>query len=280
MRGPQWIWNALYITGGVVISSFGLASFLVPNQFIDGGVTGISMLFANIAGVPLSVLLLIVNAPFMILGYKHVGRSFAIKSFLAIVVQSLCLLVIPFPMATHDKLLAATFGGFFSGAGVGLAMRGGCVLDGTEVLAVIVSKRSFATVGEVVLVMNVIIFSLAALVLGVEPALYSILTYFTGSKTIDFVLHGIEAYHGVLIVSSKHEQIRQTILTELGKGVTSLAAKGGYTATDQPVLFCVVTRLEVTRLEALVKSLDENVFFVVLQVHEASGGVVKQRSYL
>ena len=267
------------ILAGVLVSCVGLESFLLPTHFIDGGVTGISMLAARSAKMPLPALLLLFNLPFIALGFRHVGRGFALRSFLAIAVQALCLTFLHFPTATEDKLLAATFGGFFTGAGVGLAMRGGCVLDGTEILAVIVSKRSFATVGEVVLALNVVIFSLAALLLGVEAALYSTLTYFAGSKTIDYVLHGIEAYHGVLIVSGKFAAIRQAILNDLGRGCTTLVGKGGYTGEAQEVLFCVVTRLEVTRLETIVREKDENAFFVILQALEANGGVVKQRTF-
>lgn len=272
--------EALYIVAGVALSSLGLAGFLLPTGFIDGGVTGISMLLAQLSPWPLSVWLILVSLPFVAVGYRQLGRAFALKSFAAIVLQAVLLLVVPFPEATHDKLLAAAFGGFFTGAGVGLAIRGGAVLDGTEILAVLISKRSFATVGELVLVLNAAIFSLAALFLGIEAALYSTLTYFAGSKTIDYVLHGIEAYHGVLIMSGQHVSIRQAILQELGRGVTTLVAKGGYTENEQQVLFCVVTRLEITRLETLVKTKDPAAFFVVLQVHEASGGRVKQRAYV
>ena len=271
--------NLLLLVSGTLVAGMGLASFLLPNHFIDGGVTGVSMLLANLLGLPLAVLLVVVNAPFVVLGYRHIGKAFAIKSSLAIAGLAIWLVLIPFPVATNDKLLGAVFGGFFVGAGVGLAIRGGGVLDGTEILAVILSKRTFATVGEIILVLNVVIFSLAAVLIGVEPALYSVLTYFTAFKTIDYLLHGIEAYNGVMIFSAKHEQIRQTILSELGRGVTVLKAVGGYTATEREVLYCVVTRLELTRLASLVKAQDESAFTVVSPVHEVSGGVVKQRAF-
>jgi uncharacterized membrane-anchored protein YitT (DUF2179 family) len=280
MTYRPYLESALYSASGVLVSCLGLAGFLLPSAFIDGGVTGISMLAARLLGAPLEVWLIAVNLPFVVVGYRHIGRSFALRSLAAVLLQSACLAWIPFPVATHDKLLAATFGGFFTGAGVGLAIRGGCVLDGTEILAVLVSKRSFATVGEVVLLLNAAIFSLAASVLGVETALYSTLTYFAGSKTIDYVLHGIEAYHGVLIVSADHEPIRRALLSELGRGVTTLVGKGGYSDHERQVLFCVVTRLEITRVETLVKSKDPAAFFVVLQVHEASGGRIKRRAYV
>ncbi len=279
MGSVRHLVSAVYLLTGILVSAMGLSSFLLPNYFIDGGVTGISMLLAKLSGVPLSVLLVVLNIPFVGVGYRHIGRAFAVKSSLAIVGHALCLALIPFPVATEDKLLAAAFGGFFVGAGVGLAIRGGGVIDGTEILAVLISKRSFASIGEVVLGLNVVIFLTAAFFLGVEPALYSVLTYFAGSKTIDYLLHGIEAYNGVLIVSERHEVIRQAILTELGRGVTTFLARGGYTAAEQQVLFCVVTRLEITRLEGIVKGMDANAFIVVLPVHEVTGGVLQKREF-
>ena len=278
--GPvRHLGSAIYLVAGTLVSAMGLTSFLLPSHFIDGGVTGVSMLLAGLSGLPLPVLLVVINAPFIVLGYRHIGRTFAVKSSVAIVLHAACLALVPFPVATEDKLLAATFGGFFVGAGVGLAIRGGGVIDGTEILAVLVSKRSFATIGEVVLGLNVAIFLAAAFFLGVEPALYSVLTYFAGSKTIDYLLHGIEAYNGVLIVSERHEVIRQAILNELGRGVTTFLAKGGFTAAEQQVLFCVVTRLEITRLEGIVKGMDANAFIVVLPVHEVTGGVLQKREF-
>lgn len=277
MNKLQQIGSWLMLLAGTLVAGLGLDSFLLPNHFIDGGVTGISMLLASQLGLPLSLLLIVVNAPFLVLGFRHIGRMFALKSAVAITALACWLVLIPYPAATDDKLLGAIFGGFFLGAGVGLAMRGGGVLDGTEILAVILSKRTFATVGEVILLLNVIIFSLAAILIGVEPALYSVLTYFSAFKTIDFLLHGIEAYNGVMIFSAKHVEIRETILLELGRGVTVLKAIGGYTAAEREVLYCVVTRLELGRIAALVRSKDSTAFIVVSPIHEVMGGVVKQR---
>lgn len=279
MIGIRGIGNWLSLLAGTLVAGLGLASFLIPNHFIDGGITGVSMLLGSLTGIPFPVMLFIVNAPFVALGYQHIGKSFAIRSTLAIAGLAICILVIPFPVATEDKLLGAVFGGFFIGAGVGLAIRGGGVLDGTEILGVILSKRTFATVGEVLLALNVIIFSLAAISLGIEAALYSVLTYIAATKTIDFLLHGIEAYQGMLIVSSRQDEIRQAILNELGRGVTAFKATGGYTSSDQDVLFCVVTRLEVSRLESIVKSKDPSAFLVIIPVLETSGGVLKKRVY-
>jgi len=279
MKLAKYGWNGISLMAGMAIAAFGVASFLLPNHFIDGGVTGISMLLAQLTGLPLAGVLVLVNAPFVVLGYRHISPEFAVKSCVAIFGLALVLAFVAFPIVTADKLLGAVFGGFFVGAGVGLAIRGGGVLDGTDVLAVLLSKRLSATVGEVLLAVNVVIFSVAAVFLGVEPALYSVLTYIAASKTIDFLLHGLEAYNGVMIVSVNHEAIRQSILSELGRGVTAFKARGGYTATEQQVLFCVVTRLELSRLDTIVKTHDPGAFVVIQPVLDISGGVIKKRAF-
>lgn len=268
-----------WLVVGAFVAALGIDGFLLPNHFIDGGVTGISMLLAQWTHLPLALFLLVMNAPFLAMGYRQIGRTFAVKSAMAIVALAVAVEVIPFPKATDDPLLGAVFGGFFIGAGVGLAIRNGGVLDGTEILAVILSKRTFATVGEIILGLNVVIFTLAAFVLGAEPAMYSVLTYFTAFKTIDYLMHGIEAYNGVMIVSDKHAEIRETILTELGRGVTVLKGRGGYTKAEQNVLYCVVTRLELTRLEGLIHARDATAFVVISPVHEVSGGTLKRRFF-
>lgn len=271
--------DLLSLATGTLLAAWGLAGFLLPNHFIDGGVTGISMLLAELAGWPLAWLLVLVNVPFLVLGYQYVGRSFTTKSTLAICALAAWLSLVPFPVVTKDPLLAAVFGGCFIGAGIGLAIRGGGVLDGTEILAVILSKRTFATVGEIILGLNVIIFLVAARFLGIEPALYSVLTYFAAFRTIDYLLHGIESYNSVMIMSTEHAAIQRAILSELGRGVTAFKSIGGFTTTEREVLYCVVTRLELIRLETLVKSRDSQAFLVISPVHEVRGGVVKQRAF-
>lgn len=275
----QFAKNILLLLLGTLISDWGIASFLLPNQFIDGGVTGISMLLANFIGLPLAFWLVVVNLPFVAVGYRHISRELTIKTGVAIAAAALWLLIIPFPVLTDDLLLASVFGGIFVGAGVGLAMRGGGVTDGTEILALILSKRMAATVGEVILLMNIAIFLIAAIFVGTEPALYSVLTYFAASKTIDFLLHGIESYNGVMIVSSQSEKVRAMLLSQLGRGVTILKGIGGYTAAEQDILYCVVTRLELTRLRNIVKEVDHQAFIVISPVHEVIGGVIKQRNF-
>jgi uncharacterized membrane-anchored protein YitT (DUF2179 family) len=269
--------NVALIVLGILSAGFGLKGFLLSSRFIDGGVTGVSMLLSDVAGLPLSALILVINLPFIALGYRQVGRRFAFKSALAIAGLAVCLAVIKFPDVTHDKLLTAVFGGFFIGAGIGLAIRGGAVLDGTEIAALLVSKGSnLLRVGDVILILNIFIFTAAAFFLGVESALYSILTYFAASKTIDFLLHGIEEYTAVIIVSERSEDIRHALIIHLNRGVTVYKGRGGLSGAEQDILFCVVTRLEIGRVKGMANEIDPSAFIVVHPLADASGGVVKR----
>ena len=280
-HGPShWIQQGLTILMAIFLGALGIEGFLIPNGFIDGGVTGVSMLASDLVKVPLPVLLVLFNIPFICMAAQLVGRGFALRSTLAISGLALALQVVHIPhVVENDKLLGAVFGGFFLGAGVGLAMRAGSVLDGTEVLAVILSKQTAATVGEVILILNAVIFSVAALVLGVTPALYSALAYFTASKTIDYLMHGIEAYQGVMVISPQQDRIRQAILNDMGRGVTTFLARGGMSMEDREVLYCVVTRLEWNKFQSLVEGIDPQAFVVVTPVQDIHGGTVKRRSY-
>ncbi|HEX8291158.1 MAG TPA: YitT family protein [Pyrinomonadaceae bacterium] len=269
--------NFLLVSLGILSAAFGLKGFLLSSRFIDGGVTGVSMLLSDVLGAPLALLIPVINLPFIVLGYRQVGARFAAKSAAAIAGLSLCLALVHFPDVTADKLLTAVFGGFFIGAGIGLAIRGGAVLDGTEVAALLVSKRSsLLRVGDVILILNVFIFSAAAFFLGVETALYSILTYVAASKTVDFLLHGIEQYTAVVIVSEHSEQIRQSIIRDLARGVTIYKGRRGWTDAEQDILFCVVTRLEIGRTRSLVAEYDPAAFVVVYPLSDVHGGVVKK----
>jgi uncharacterized membrane-anchored protein YitT (DUF2179 family) len=202
---------------GILSAGFGLKSFLLPNGFLDGGATGISLLISNISGINLAILLVLVNLPFVVIGYYAIGKSFAIKTAMAITGLALCVAVIHFPEITHDKLLVAVFGGFFLGAGIGMAVRGGAVIDGTEVLAIALSKKLSLTIGDVIMLVNIIIFSVSAALLSMETALYAMLTYLSASKTVDFILEGIEEYTGVTIISVKADKIRNMITRKLGR---------------------------------------------------------------
>lgn len=271
--------NLVLIVLGILSAGLGLKGFLLSSHFIDGGVTGISMLIANVLGWPLSILILIINLPFIAVGYRQVGRGFAIKSILAIGGLALCLAFVKYPDVTHDKLLTAVFGGFFIGAGIGLAIRGGAVLDGTEIAALLVSKHShLLKVGDVILLLNIVIFSAAAFFLGVESALYSMLTYFAASKTVDFLIHGIDEHTAIIIMSEHSEEIRQSIISDLQRGVTIYKARGGMSNTEQNVLFCVVTRLEIGRVKTAAHAIDPNAFIVVHPLADSEGGVTKRHA--
>ena len=269
--------NVVLIILGILSAGLGLKGFLLSSRFIDGGVTGISMLLSDVLGWPLSILILVINLPFIAIGYRQIGREFAIKSALAIAGLSVCLAFVKYPDVTPDKLLTAVFGGFFIGAGIGLAIRGGAVLDGTEIAALLVSKGSpLLKVGDVILILNIFIFSAAAFFLGIESALYSILTYFAASKTIDFIIHGIEEYTAVIIVSEKSDEIRQAIISVLSRGVTVYKGRGGLTDAEQDILFCVVTRLEIGRVKTVVTEIDKAAFIVVHALADVDGGVIKK----
>jgi len=273
----QGLLKATLIILGILSAAFGLKGFLLSSHFIDGGVTGVSMLLSNVMGWQLAVLIPIINVPFIALAYKQLGRDFAIRSVLAIAGLSLCLAFVKFPDVTPDRLLTAVFGGFFIGAGIGLAIRGGAVLDGTEIAALLISKSShLLKVGDVILILNVVIFLTAAFFLGVESALYSMLTYFAASKTIDFLIHGVEEHTAIIIMSEKSNEIRHEILRCLKRGITVFKGKGGLSYDDQDILFCVVTRLEIGRVKAVVNEYDRNAFVVIHGLADAEGGVVKR----
>ena len=269
--------NIILIMLGIFSAAFGLKGFLMSSHFIDGGVTGVSMLLSNVLGWQLAILIPLINLPFIAVAYRLIGRGFALRSVLAIAGLSLCLALVKFPDVTPDKLLTAVFGGFFIGAGIGLAIRGGAVLDGTEIAALLISKSSnLLRVGDVILLLNVFIFSAAAFFLGIESALYSMLTYFAASKTIDFLIHGVEEHTAIIIFSERNDEIRHAIIRCLQRGVTVFKGKGGLTYDDQDILFCVVTRLEIGRVKSVVQEYDRDAFVVVHGLADAEGGVVKR----
>ena len=264
---------------GIFSAGLGLKGFLLSSHFIDGGVTGISMLLANVMGWPLSILILVINLPFILLAYRQIGLVFAVKSTLAIAGLSACLAFVNYPDVTSDKLLTAVFGGFFIGAGIGLAIRGGAVLDGTEIAALLISKgSSILKVGDVILLLNIVIFSAAAFFLGIESAMYSVLTYFAASKTVDFLIHGVEEHTAVIIISDQNQLIRDAIIRDLHRGVTVYKGRGGLTGSEQDILYCVVTRLEIGRVRNLVAEFDKDAFVVVHGLADAQGGVIKRRA--
>jgi uncharacterized membrane-anchored protein YitT (DUF2179 family) len=276
------VWDSFYILLGILSASFGLKGFLLPNSFLDGGVTGISLIATELTGISLSVLIVLINIPFMILAFSTISRQFAIKSIIAIILLAVSIYVIPFTSITDDKLLIAVFGGFFLGLGIGLAIRGGSVIDGTEVLAVFISRRISLTIGDVILVFNIIIFSFAAYVFSIEIALYAILTYMAASKTVDFVVTGVEEYIGVTIISEKSEEIRLAIIEKMGRGCTLYSGKKGYAKRDEPlketdIVYTLLTRLELSKLETEIDKIDQEAFIVMHSIKDAKGGMIKKR---
>jgi uncharacterized membrane-anchored protein YitT (DUF2179 family) len=270
--------NTLLIVLGIACAGMGLKGFLLSSRFIDGGVTGISMLLAEIMDMPLALFILVINLPFIVIGYRHIGSLFALRSALAIGGLSLCLALVKFPDVTPDKLLTAVFGGFCIGAGIGLAIRGGAVLDGTEVAALLISKKShLLKVGDVILMLNIVIFAVAAFFLGVELAMYSILTYIAASKTIDFLTHGIEEYNAVIITSEHSDTIRQAILDELNRGLTVYKGRGGHSDVEQDTLYCVVTRLEIGSIKTIALTIDPEAFIIVHPLADVEGGMVTKQ---
>jgi uncharacterized membrane-anchored protein YitT (DUF2179 family) len=274
--------DIILLTIGALSAGFGLKGFLLPNKFVDGGATGISLLINAVSQVPLSLLLILVNIPFMIMGYRQIGRIFVLKTALAIAVLALAVALLPYPVITKDKLLIAIFGGFFLGMGIGLAVRGGGVLDGTEVLAIYISRRTPLTIGDVILLFNVVIFSVAALLLGIETALYSVLTYLAAAKTVDFIIEGIEEYTGVTIISPKYQEIAEMITKKIGRGMTVYHGlkgygKTGHKSTEVEIIFTVVTRLETSRLQTEINAIDPHAFVVMHSIKDTKGGMIKKR---
>jgi len=274
--------DAVLISCGVVMASIGLKAFLLPNNFLDGGAMGVSLLLNILTKFDLSVLIVCVNLPFIIIGARQISIKFAIKSTLAILSLALLVHFIYLPTITEDKLLIAVFGGFFLGAGIGLSIRGGAVIDGTEVLALSVSRKSSLTVGDFIAIFNVILFALAALIINIETAMYSMLTYISASKTIDFIINGIEEYIGVMTISDTPEIIEEVIINKLGRGITSFKSGGGYgtkgnASPDKKILFCVVTRLEVSSLLLEIEKIDPKAFVIQYPIKDTKGGMIKKR---
>jgi uncharacterized membrane-anchored protein YitT (DUF2179 family) len=280
---PEIIKDVVTVIAGILFCGFALKGFLVPNSFFDGGVTGISLLIHELYHINIAFVIIAANIPFVILGAYQVNRVFALKTFVCVIALGICLLYVPYPVITSDKLLVSIFGGVFMGLGVGLSIRGGCALDGIEIMALYTLKRSSFTISEIILGINIIIFLIAAFELGLPTALYSILTYYTASRTISFVIDGLEEYTAVNIISGKSEIIKEKLVMELGRGITVYKGERGFLKesfdVSQPVdiIFTVITRLEVRRLKNLVHNIDPKAFVFTNSIKEAAGGVLKKR---
>ena len=275
--------STLFILLGIVAAGFGLNGFLLPNNFIDGGVTGVSLLLTELTQLPLSVLIVLINIPFIFLSYFTLGKSFAIKTLLAIIGLGLCVAFVHFPIITNDKLLVAAFGGIFLGAGIGLTIRGGGVIDGTEVLAIYISKKMGVTIGDIIIIINVLIFGSAAFLLSIETALYAMITYFVASKTLDFIVEGIDEYIGVTIVSSHCKEIRDMIVQTMGRGVTVYKGAKGVgkrgERDDIDIIYTVTTRLEINKLNTEIEKISPTAFVVMTSVKDTRGGMIKKKAH-
>ena len=271
-------WLQLFI--GAAIASIGLELFLIPNQVIDGGVVGLSIMgHFMVDGVPFGVFLVVLNIPFLYIGYKHIGKNFAISTVIAVIMLSLCSeYAATFNKVTNDPFLAAIFGGIIDGIGVGIIMRAGGSLDGTEIVAIIADKHSPFSVGEVVMFINLFILSGAGLLFGWDKAMYSLVAYFVIAKMIDVVTKGLDETYAIMIVSNNPRELTDVLNTEI-RGVTLLHGEGGYTGDPKEIIYCVVNRLEVTRIKDMVLSMDEHAFVTVNSVHDIVGGRFKSKSH-
>lgn len=277
------IQDACFMIFGVIVASFALKEFLVPNHFFDGGVTGISLLVHELYHFNLGLVILAFNLPLIIISYFSVGKSFAVKTLLSVILLGVCLLLIPDYALTNDKLLISIFGGVFLGIGIGLVMRAGAALDGIEVLALYTLKKTSFTISEIILGINIFIFTIAALKFGIETALYSILTYFAATRSIDYVVEGLQAYTGVTIISGESEAIKYELVNKLGRGITVYKGERGFlpgnfeVSADCDIIFTVITRLELRKLNNLVHNVDPKAFVFANTIKEASGGILKRR---
>jgi len=273
--------DLLFISLGVLSATFGLKGFLIPNNFIDGGATGIALLIRQLTGAKLGLMLVLINIPFLLLGLGVIGRNFAIKAAFAIAGLALLAAFMNFKTVTDDKLLVAVFGGFFLGAGIGLTIRGGAVIDGTEVVALYLSKRLGTTVGDIITIINVIIFGVTAYFISIDIALYAMVTYLAASKTVDFVIEGIEEYTGVTIISTHNEEIKEMIINKLGRGVTVYKGREGFGkqghTDDKNIIYTVVTRLEISRMNNEIHKIDPNAFVIMTAIKDVKGGMIKKR---
>ena len=275
----DWIKKYLVLIIGSLIYSAGLEIFLVPNNIIDGGIVGISIMASYLTGIPFGVYMLVLNLPFLYLGYKQIGKTFAISTIISIIALSIFSEFLePVPQITQDYFLAAIFGGIIAGAGVGLVIRQGGSLDGTAITAIILDRKTSFSVGEVVMFFNLFILGAAGFVFGWDKAMYSLVAYFIISKMIDVVLKGLDESYAVMIVSDEYEEIADALMHRLGRGVTYLHGQGAYTGDDKQVLYCVVTRLEVVKLKEIALEKDETAFVTINPVHDIVGGRFKKKS--
>ncbi|WP_198025721.1 YitT family protein [Bacillus sp. J37] len=270
--------RALFIFIGAVLMGVGLEIFLVPNQVIDGGIVGISIILSHLLGWKLGLFIFILNIPFFFIGYKQIGKTFALSTLFGIAILSITTALLhPVPAFTEDVLLATVFGGIILGVGVGIVIRYGGSLDGTEILAILANKKLPFSVGEIIMFFNIFILGSAGFVFGWNRAMYSLIAYFVAFKTIDVVIEGLDESKSAWIISEQYQEIGDAIIARLGRGVTYLNGEGAYTGDDKKVIFCVITRLEEAKLKSIVEDLDETAFLAVSNIAEVRGGRFKKK---
>jgi uncharacterized membrane-anchored protein YitT (DUF2179 family) len=271
--------RALWITIGAILVSVALEIFLVPNQIIDGGITGVSIIASHLSGISLGVFLFFLNLPFLVIGYKQMGKTFALSTLYGVTVMSIgTTLLHNVPALTNDPLLAAVFGGIILGVGVGLVIRYGGSLDGTEIVAVLLNRKSPFSVGEIVMFINLFILSSAGFVFDWNRAMYSLMAYYIAFKMIDLTIEGFQESKSVWIISEMYKELGDAIVARLGRGITYLKGEGGYTGDDKKVIFCVITRLEEAKLKSIVEEIDPGAFLAVGNIHDVSGGQFKKKA--
>ncbi|MFN0276285.1 MAG: YitT family protein [Chitinophagales bacterium] len=277
--------NILQILLGVGLAVLAMKGFMIPNKFLDGGITGISILLHEIFHINISILVIVLNSVFVYLGYIKIGKTFAVQTCFAVATLSLGLLYVEIQPITSDKLLIAAFGGILIGTGVGLVIRGGGVIDGSEVVAVFTKRRTGLSNSEIIMMLNTIIFAVAAIQFGIETAMYSIITYFCATRATDYVVDGIEEYTAMNIVSSKQEEVKNLLVNELGKGITVYKGERGYlpgsfdVKSDCEIIVTIITRLEIKQIEDALRELDPKAFIFINSIKEASGGILKSKPH-
>ena len=277
--------NIFQIVLGVSLAVLAMKGFMIPNRFMDGGITGISILLHEIFHINISILVIALNVVFVYLGYRKIGKTFAVLTTIAVILLAIGLLFVNIVPITKDKLLIATFGGFLIGTGVGLVIRGGGVIDGAEVVAVFTRRKTGFSNSEIIMLFNAIIFAVAAFEFGIETAMYSIITYFTATRATDYVVDGIEEYTAMNIISAEQEAIKTFLVNELGKGITVYKGVRGYLPnsfdikTDCEIIVTIVTRLEIKQIQDALMKIDPKAFVYVQSIKEATGGILKEKAH-
>jgi uncharacterized membrane-anchored protein YitT (DUF2179 family) len=277
--------NLFLIVSGTGLAVLAMKGFMIPNRFIDGGITGISILFHEMFHWNISLLMVLLNIPFIYMGYRRIGKTFAVQTSIAVVLLALGLLFININPITTDRLLIAIFGGVLIGTGVGLVIRGGGVIDGAEVVAVFTKRKTGFSNSEIIMLFNTIIFALAALQFGIEPFMYSLITYFTATRATNYVVDGIEEFTAMNIVSAKHEEIKYLLVKDLNKGITVYKGERGYLPgsfeikCDAEIIVTIVTRLEIKQIQEAVISVDPKAFMYIQSIKEATGGILKHKTH-